>query len=310
MDLKQLQYFVACAQTGSFSDAAKVLYSTQPSVSKVIKSLEDTLGMQLFERLPRGIRLTVQGQKVYHYACRITNEIDVLENMASRGMTKWVRISMNPSSWFANQFVDFYNETFEKNYHFQLTTAGVRSVMERVRDYMDDIGFVYILSQQQENFLHELAKNKMEFIPMYETEVIFYPGRQTEFYDSGKERVQLEELEGSRFIQNYQDEYISIENSAEENVLSWRELDVAVVTNSDYIMDKMLKSSDLVNLSGSYLSEDQAANYGKRLALPHNRIRFGYVMRKEEQLDEGVWELIRYLERQLRKNPQADDSAI
>ena len=84
MDLKQLQYFVACAQTGSFSDATKVLYSTQPSVSKVIKSLEDTLGMQLFERLPRGIRLTVQGQKVYHYACRITNEIDVLENMASR----------------------------------------------------------------------------------------------------------------------------------------------------------------------------------------------------------------------------------
>ena len=146
MDLKQLQYFVACAQTGSFSDAAKILYSTQPSVSKVIKSLEDTLGMQLFERLPRGIRLTVQGQKVYHYACRITNEIDVLENMASRGMTKWIRISMNPSSWFANQFVDFYNETFEKNYHFQLTTAGVRSVMERVRDYMDDIGFVYILS--------------------------------------------------------------------------------------------------------------------------------------------------------------------
>ena len=163
MDLKQLQYFVACAQTGSFSDAAKVLYSTQPSVSKVIKSLEDTLGMQLFERLPRGIRLTVQGQKVYHYACRITNEIDVLENMASRGMTKWVRISMNPSSWFANQFVDFYNETFEKNYHFQLTTAGVRSVMERVRDYMDDIGFVYILSQQQDkiHYTHPRSPHKV-----------------------------------------------------------------------------------------------------------------------------------------------------
>ena len=59
------------------------------------------------------------------------------------------------------QFVDFYNETYEKNYHFQLTTAGVRSVMERVREYMDDIGFVYILSQHRENFLHELAKNKI-----------------------------------------------------------------------------------------------------------------------------------------------------
>ena len=302
MDLKQLQYFVACAQTGSFSDAAKILYSTQPSVSKVIKSLEDTLGMQLFERLPRGIRLTVQGQKVYHYACRITNEIDVLENMASRGMTKWIRISMNPSSWFANQFVDFYNETFEKNYHFQLTTAGVRSVMERVRDYMDDIGFVYILSQQQENFLHELAKNKMEFIPMYETEVIFYPGRQTEFYDSGKERVQLEELEGSRFIQNYQDEFFDI-GSVQENAFQWKDLDISVLTNSDYIMEKMLKNSKVSNVSGSYLSENKTGTTpGIPLELGDNKVIFGYILHKGEKTDDSVEEFLTFLKGRLPKS--------
>ena len=302
MDLKQLQYFVACAQTGSFSDAAKILYSTQPSVSKVIKSLEDTLGMQLFERLPRGIRLTVQGQKVYHYACRITNEIDVLENMASRGMTKWIRISMNPSSWFANQFVDFYNETFEKNYHFQLTTAGVRSVMERVRDYMDDIGFVYILSHQQENFLHELAKNKMEFVLMYETDVIFYPGRQTEFYDSGKEKVQLEELEGSRFIQNYQDEFFDI-GSVQENAFQWRDLDISVLTNSDYIMEKMLKNSKVSNVSGSYLSENKTGTTpGIPLELGDNKVIFGYILHKGEKIDDSVEEFLTFLKGRLPKS--------
>lgn len=302
MDLKQLQYFVACAQTGSFSDAAKILYSTQPSVSKVIKSLEDTLGMQLFERFPRGIRLTVQGQKVYQYACRITNEIDVLENMASRGMTKWVRISMNPSSWFANQFVDFYNETFEKNYHFQLTTAGVRSVMERVRDYMDDIGFVYILSHQQENFLHELAKNKMEFVPMYEIDVIFYPGRQTEFYDSGKERVQLEELEGSRFIQNYQDEFFDI-GSVQENAFQWKDLDISVLTNSDYIMEKMLKNSKVSNVSGSYLSENKTGTTpGIPLELGDNKVIFGYILHKGEKTDDSVEEFLTFLKGRLPKS--------
>ena len=302
MDLKQLQYFVACAQTGSFSDAAKILYSTQPSVSKVIKSLEDTLGMQLFERFPRGIRLTVQGQKVYQYACRITNEIDVLENMASRGMTKWVRISMNPSSWFANQFVDFYNETFEKNYHFQLTTAGVRSVMERVRDYMDDIGFVYILSHQQENFLHELAKNKMEFVPMYDTDVIFYPGRQTEFYDSGKERVQLEELEGSRFIQNYQDEFFDI-GSVQENAFQWKDLDISVLTNSDYIMEKMLKNSKVSNVSGSYLSENKTGTTpGIPLELGDNKVIFGYILHKGEKTDDSVEEFLTFLKGRLPKS--------
>ena len=302
MDLKQLQYFVACAQTRSFSDAAKVLYSTQPSVSKVIKSLEDTLGMQLFERLPRGICLTVQGQKVYHYACKITNQIDVLENMVSRGMTKWIRISMNPSSWFADQFVDFYNETYDKNYHFQLTTAGVRSVMERVRDYMDDIGFVYILSHQKENFLHELAKNKLQFVALYETDVVFYPGRLTELYNTDKEQVSLENLEGTRFIQNYQDEFFDI-GSVQEDSFQWKDLDISVLTNSDYIMEKMLKNSRVSNVSGSYLSENkEGTTPGIPLDMNENKVIFGYITHKGEQLDESVEEFLKFLQKCLPKS--------
>ena len=302
MDLKQLQYFVVCAQTGSFSDAAKVLYSTQPSVSKVVKALEDALGMQLFERFPRGIRLTVQGQKVYRYACRITNEISVLENMASHGMTKWIRVSLNPSSWFANQFVDFYNETYEKNYHFQLTTAGVRSVMDRVRDYVDDIGFVYILSQQKENFLHEISRNKLQFVPMYETDVVFYPGKETELYDSGKSKVELKDLDGVRFIQNYQDEFFDI-GSVHEESFQWKDIDISVLTNSDYIMEKMLKNSRVSNVSGSYLSENKTGTTpGIPLNMGDSKVLFGYIVHKGEKIDESVQELIDFLVARLHKS--------
>ena len=302
MDLKQLQYLVTCAQAGSFSDAAKILYSTQSSVSKVIKALEDNLGMQLFERLPRGIRLTVQGQKVYHYACRITNEVEVLENMSANGMTKWIRISMNPSSWFADLFVDFYNETYEKNYHFQLTTAGVRSVMERVRDYMDDIGFVYILSQQKENFLHELAKNKLQFVSLHETDVILYPGRQTELYDLEKETVNLEELEGVRFIQNYQDEFFDI-GSVNEEAFQWKDLDISVLTNSDYIMERMLKNSKVSNVSGSYLSENKAGTApGIPLNMGDSKVIFGYILHRGEEMDESIQEFLEFLMSRLPKS--------
>ena len=302
MDLKQLQYFVVCAQTGSFSDAAKVLYSTQPSVSKVVKALEDALGMQLFERLPRGIRLTVQGQKVYQYASRITNEISVLENMATHGMTKWIRVSLNPSSWFANQFVDFYNETYEKNYHFQLTTAGVRSVMDRVRDYVDDIGFVYILSQQKENFLHEISRNKLQFVPMYETDVVFYPGKETELYDSGKSKVELKDLDGVRFIQNYQDEFFDI-GSVHEESFQWKDIDISVLTNSDYIMEKMLKNSRVSNVSGSYLSENKTGTTpGIPLDMGDSKVLFGYIIHKGEKVDESVQELIDFLVARLHKS--------
>ena len=302
MDLKQLQYFVVCAQTGSFSDAAKVLYSTQPSVSKVVKALEDALGMQLFERLPRGIRLTVQGQKVYRYACRITNEIGALENMAAHGMTKWIRVSLNPSSWFANQFVDFYNKTYEKNYHFQLTTAGVRSVMDRVRDYVDDIGFVYILSQQKENFLHEISRNKLQFVPMYETDVMFYPGKKSELYDSGRSKVELQDLEGVRFIQNYQDEFFDI-GSVHEESFQWKAIDISVLTNSDYIMEKMLKNSRVSNVSGSYLSENKTGTTpGIPLDMGDSKVLFGYIVHKGEKVDESVHELIDFLMSRLHKS--------
>ena len=258
--------------------------------------------MQLFERLPRGIRLTPQGSQVYRYACKIVGEVTKLEAMADHGMTKWLRISANPSSWFATQFVDFYNETYEKNYHFQLTTAGVRSVMDRVRDYVDDIGFVYILSQQKENFLHEISRNKLQFVPMYETDVVFYPGRKTELYDSGRSKVELQDLEGVRFIQNYQDEFFDI-GSVHEDSFQWKAIDISVLTNSDYIMEKMLKNSRVSNVSGSYLSENKTGTTpGIPLDMGDSNVLFGYIIHKGEKVDESVQELIDFLMVQLNES--------
>lgn len=188
MDLKQLQYFVTCAQTGSVSEAAKILYSTQPSVSKVVKALEDSLGMQLFERLPRGIRLTPQGSQVYRYACKIVGEVTKLEAMADHGMTKWLRISANPSSWFATHFVDFYNENYDRNYHFQIYTAGVRTVMERVRDYLDDVGFVYILERQKEDFFMNCPETGWNLFPCMKQKPLFIR-EENPFFTEQKKRA-------------------------------------------------------------------------------------------------------------------------
>ena len=54
LDLKKLKYFIVCVETGSISEAAKLLYTTQPSVSKAIKALEEEMGIVLFEKLKDG----------------------------------------------------------------------------------------------------------------------------------------------------------------------------------------------------------------------------------------------------------------
>ena len=54
MDLKQLQYFVVSVDCGSFKKTAELLYTSQPHVSKIIKSLETELQTELLIRKARG----------------------------------------------------------------------------------------------------------------------------------------------------------------------------------------------------------------------------------------------------------------
>ena len=62
MELHQLYYFVAVAETGGFSRAAERCSVAQPSLSQQIMKLERELGQQLFDRLGRTVVLTEAGQ--------------------------------------------------------------------------------------------------------------------------------------------------------------------------------------------------------------------------------------------------------
>ena len=70
MDLRQLQQFVALAETGNFHRAAERLHMAQPPLSISIRKLEDSLGTPLFVRTSRGVRLTQAGEAALHDARR------------------------------------------------------------------------------------------------------------------------------------------------------------------------------------------------------------------------------------------------
>lgn len=64
MDIYQLKTFIAVAREGSITRAAEQVHLSQPAVSAHIKALEDTLGLTLFSRTPRGMSLTRDGQRL------------------------------------------------------------------------------------------------------------------------------------------------------------------------------------------------------------------------------------------------------
>lgn len=76
MDLANLHTFIAIAEQRSFSLAGERLHVTQPAISKRLASLEELLGVRLFDRLGRGVSLTEAGQALLPRAYRIVNELD------------------------------------------------------------------------------------------------------------------------------------------------------------------------------------------------------------------------------------------
>ena len=87
MDERRLRYFLAVADHGSVTDAARQLHVAQPSLSQAIRGFESELGVQLFHRVGRGLRLSPAGQALVGPARQVLRAIEEARN-AITGVTE------------------------------------------------------------------------------------------------------------------------------------------------------------------------------------------------------------------------------
>lgn len=97
MTLVQLKHLMALAQTGSFSKAAALSFLTQPALSRSIRSLEDELGVPLFDRVGRHAELTPVGAEMAARARQLLCDADDLHDSAkymTAGLVGRLRVGM------------------------------------------------------------------------------------------------------------------------------------------------------------------------------------------------------------------------
>ena len=147
MTLLQLQYFKTLARVLHYTQAAAELHIAQPSLSYSIKELEKELGVKLFEKDSRHIRLTVYGEQFLPYAERALDMLDegvgVLKQMAGSAQ-QIVRLGYFHSisaSLIPAVMMGIYGQEKNQSIRFQFTEAPSFDLFQQLKKGELDLAF-------------------------------------------------------------------------------------------------------------------------------------------------------------------------
>jgi DNA-binding transcriptional LysR family regulator len=148
MELRRLRYFVAVAEELSFNRAAQRLHMAQPPLSNQIKQLEEELGVRLFDRTSRGVRMTEAGELLLEEARRIFAQVEGTMRMVRRvghGEVGRLTLGFVPSA--SNGVLPRILHAFRGRFpDVELFLREMRPdrIVQRMHDRQIDAGFLYL----------------------------------------------------------------------------------------------------------------------------------------------------------------------
>src|ERR1700731_7949 len=137
MELRHLRYFVAVGEDQHYGRASRRLGVAQPALSRQIQDLEKEIGFELFDRMPRGVRLTAAGELLLEDARRILQEVGEATARAARvarGQSGTLRIGFAENASWRGVAPDSFRRFREQHpdVDLQLQQAGRLEQVEGV----------------------------------------------------------------------------------------------------------------------------------------------------------------------------------
>jgi len=166
MELRHLRYFVAIGEEQHYGRAARRLRVAQPALSRQIQDLEEEVGFKLFERLPRGVKLSVAGKLFLEDARRILQEISEAAVRAGRvasGRSGTLRIGFTENSSWRGVVPDSFRRFREQqpDVDLQLQPAASLEQLDAIRSGRLDAGFINFMPKADAD-LDQLAVGRQQ----------------------------------------------------------------------------------------------------------------------------------------------------
>lgn len=297
MDLKQLQYFVVSVDSGSFKKTAELLYTSQPHVSKIIKSLETELQTELLVRKARGVEMTEAGRKVYEHACRILVESGQIYTSGDRRRSRTLRIAAHPSDRLEEMFQEFYIQ--EKDLDAQYLECDLEGIFQALHRHTAEVGFAYVDQRQMTGFHQTLEYKRLEFTELGRTGPLLFVGPKNPLYRASS--VTGRDLRDLHYIQNEDtQDALTIQLIPEnDDYRYYRRCGKVLETNSRRLMVNLLLETELCHIGCDFFPDLSAHDTIRAIPIKgtEESISFGYINRKRDGLSEDGKRFVKHIKK-------------
>ena len=178
MNIQQLRYVVAIANSGTFREAAAKLFVSQPSLSVAVRDLETELGFQIFTRTTTGAVLTNQGMTFYENALEVVKSFDSFEKQFSQSEATEQEFSIASQHYdFLPPLITAFSKCNDNFSYFRIFESTTIRILDEVAQGNSEIGIIYINSQNKKGLLQRLDKLGLEFVELIPFKTHIYLGK-------------------------------------------------------------------------------------------------------------------------------------
>ncbi|MEN1967367.1 selenium metabolism-associated LysR family transcriptional regulator [Lentibacillus sp. N15] len=168
MNYERLKTFIAVAEKKSFSEAAKKLYVTQPTITSQIKALEEELNTKLFERTTKKVAMTPSAnillkfaKEIVHLSDSAQKEISQMESTVNGDLR--VGCSLTIGEYILPEFLKRFKDTFPL-VPMRVEIANSQSIVENIKDQVIDIGLIETPMEDQQIVSDPILEDELVLI--------------------------------------------------------------------------------------------------------------------------------------------------
>ncbi|COC16897.1 LysR family transcriptional regulator [Streptococcus pneumoniae] len=209
MNIQQLRYVVAIANSGTFREAAEKMYVSQPSLSISVRDLEKELGFKIFRRTSSGTFLTRRGMEFYEKSQELVKGFDIFQNQYANPEEEKDEFSVASRHYdFLPPTITAFSERYPDYKNFRIFESTTVQILDEVAQGHSEIGIIYLNNQNKKGIMQRVEKLGLEVIELipFHTHIYLREGHPL----AQKEELVMEDLADLptvRFTQE-KDEYL------------------------------------------------------------------------------------------------------